>query len=137
MATLNQVVLVGHCGADALMLEETVKHALGAGVKVARANTSKELGRYASPQALMLVNRVPDGRFDAGGGIEIIRALTSQPDPPTVMLISNYPDAQEQAIQAGAQRGFGKADMDDPATVAVLRQAASGRIASSPSASPQ
>ena len=134
MATLNQVVLVGHCGADGLMLEEAVRRALGVDVKIDHANTTDQVQRYASSNSLMLVNRLPDGRFDASDGIELIRDLAGLPDPPVAMLISNYLDAQEQAIGAGAVRGFGKSDLDDPATVALLRQAVSGH-SSAPSAS--
>jgi len=134
MTALKQVVLVGHCGVDGMMLEESVRRALGAGVTLARANTSDQLQRYVSSDSLMLVNRLLDGRFDAGDGIELIQNLSGQADPPTAMLVSNYLDAQEQAMAAGAQRGFGKSDLDDPATLALLRQAVRGQ-ASSPSPS--
>ena len=134
MTALKQVVLVGHCGADGMMLEESVRQALGAGVTLARANSSDQLQRYVSSGSLMLVNRLLDGRFDAGDGIELIQNLSGQADPPTTMLISNYHDAQEEAVAAGAQRGFGKSDIHAPATLALLRQAVRGQ-ASSPSPS--
>ena len=134
MAALKQVVLVGHCGADGMMLEESVKRALGTGVVINRANSSDQLQRYASSDSLMLVNRLLDGRFDADDGIELIQNLSEQADPPTTMLISNYLDAQEEAVAAGAGRGFGKSDLDEPATLALLRQASRGQ-ASSPSPS--
>lgn len=126
MAALKQVILVGHCGADRFMLEEAVGRALGPDVVIDSANTSDQLQRHAMSDSLMLVNRLLDGRFDAGDGIELIGHLSQQADPPTAMLISNYLDAQEQAVAAGAVRGFGKSDLDDPATVALLRQAVSG-----------
>ena len=45
---------------------------------------------------------------------------TGDPRGVPVMLISNYPEAQEKAVSDGAVRGFGKAVLDDPATVELL-----------------
>lgn len=132
MAALKQVVLVGHCGADQYMLQEAVRRALGSGVGIVYANTNDQLQRYAASDSLMLVNRLLDGRFNASDGIELIRSLSGQADPPMAMLISNHLDAQEQAVAVGAQRGFGKSDLNDPTTVALLRKAVSSQ-ASSPS----
>ena len=37
-----------------------------------------------------------------------------------VMLVTNYPEHQQQAIAAGAEPGFGKAELASPATLAKL-----------------
>src|SRR3954469_23387251 len=57
---------------------------------------------------LVLVNRKLD--IDYTDGIDVIRALkadTSTASVP-VMLVTNYPEHQDDAIAAGAIRGFGK-----------------------------
>ena len=36
------------------------------------------------------------------------------------MLLSNFPEAQEAAVKAGAEPGFGKAEFDRPETVERL-----------------
>ena len=36
------------------------------------------------------------------------------------MMVSNYADAQDKAVADGAVSGFGKAALDDPATVELL-----------------
>ncbi len=124
--SIEQAVLVGHCGADRMMLERVVFDVLGADFPVYAANDTAQLDRFASSRSLLLVNRQLDGRFATGSGIELIRDLARQPDPPVAMLISNYDDAQQQAIEAGGARGFGKSHLHDPRTAAILRQAASG-----------
>jgi len=37
-----------------------------------------------------------------------------------VMLVSNYDDAQTEAVAAGAEHGFGKANLDSEATMEKL-----------------
>lgn len=126
MAKINKVVLVGHCNADQFSLTNAVRNALGNAVTVTSANDDDEVAVCTSAGSLMLVNRQLDGQFGVDGGIELIRQLCSQSDPPAVMLISNYADAQEQAIAAGAQRGFGKSDLADPATATLFRTVVAG-----------
>ena len=66
---------------------------------------------------MLLINRVLDGRFSAGGsGIDMIESIAKQDDASPVMLISNYEESQQQAEAAGALPGFGKSQVGDPAT---------------------
>lgn len=71
---------------------------------------------------LVLVNRVFDR--DGDEGIRLIQRLQDGPAAsgscPPVMLVSNYADAQERAVQAGALRGFGKAALESPDTLRAL-----------------
>jgi CheY-like chemotaxis protein len=71
---------------------------------------------------LVLVNRVLDA--DGSPGLSFIQQLKSDEkmrDVP-VMLVSNYEDAQRQAVAAGALPGFGKSALGQPQTVARLRK---------------
>ena len=64
----------------------------------------------------MLVNRKLDA--DYSDGIEVIRAIKADAataDVP-VMLVTNYPEHQDAAVAAGALRGFGKLEFDQPET---------------------
>jgi CheY-like chemotaxis protein len=66
---------------------------------------------------LVLVNRVLDR--DGSAGLDLIRRLTMDErtrDTP-VMLVSDYDDAQDAAVDAGALRGFGKAQIHVAATL--------------------
>lgn len=123
MGHVDQVVLVGHCGFDSPRLAEAARRALG--VPVVSANDSRELDRLLAVDSLLLVNRQLDGGFDSSGGVDLIRELAGRPRPPVMMLISNYPESQAEAVKAGAVQGFGKSQLDQPMTLALLRQAAS------------
>lgn len=116
------VVLVGHCGFDAPGLTRLAKTA-GPDVAVARVNTQAQLDAYRRPDALWLVNRVLDGRFEHESGIELIAQAVAALDGPAAMLISNYPDAQAAAQQAGALPGFGKSQANAPETRQQLADA--------------
>lgn len=65
---------------------------------------------------LILVNRKLD--IDYSDGIEVIRQLKADTNLSAipVMLITNFAEHQQQAIQEGAVEGFGKQSLRDPAT---------------------
>jgi CheY-like chemotaxis protein len=71
---------------------------------------------------LVLVNRKLD--VDYSDGLEVIKAIKA--DPATrevpVMMITNYPDHQDAAVAAGALRGFGKLEYDEPETLERLKE---------------
>ena len=69
---------------------------------------------------LVLVNRKLAA--DSSDGVDLLKRVKSDPqlaDRP-VMLLSNFPEAQEAAVKAGAEPGFGKAQLDRPETVEKL-----------------
>ncbi|MCG8450070.1 MAG: response regulator [Pirellulales bacterium] len=73
--------------------------------------------------ALVTVNRKLDQ--DYSDGIEIIKAIKADPalaEVP-VMLVTNFPEHQDEAEAVGALRGFGKLEFDSPETVARLKAA--------------
>jgi hypothetical protein len=121
---IQRVVLVGHCGFDSGMLGEFAKR-LVPGAEVLRINSQSSLDDACAGagDALLLVNRVLDGRFAVGGsGVALIQSLAEQPDPPAMMLVSNYEDAQSQAVAAGALPGFGKSQLADPSLAERLTE---------------
>lgn len=65
---------------------------------------------------LVLINRKLDN--DYSDGVEILkqikgdRLLAKTP----VMIITNYAEQQDAAVALGAERGFGKLELQDPAT---------------------
>ena len=124
VSSLRTVVLVGHCGPDMFMLKTAVGRALP-GASIVFANDDDALSEYRTADSLLLVNRELDGGFDSSSGIELIQQLIQQDNPPVVMLISNYEDAQQEAIAAGATLGFGKTQLYNQSTTQLLREAAS------------
>ena len=123
--TIKRVVLVGHCGFDSGSIRQTVQAAVGDTASVEMVNDQQALERVAGPESLLLVNRALDGRFDSGSGVELIRSFVGKPEGerPRMMLVSNYEDAQDEAVMAGAMQGFGKSQLHSEATRRRLREA--------------
>lgn len=113
---ITHIAIVGHCGFDSGSLTRFAEQVAPVAT-VVRVNDQQSLDAILKPQTLLLINRQLDGRFSAGGsGIDMIRDLEAQEDSPATMLVSNYEDAQQQAMAAGALRGFGKSHLGDSST---------------------
>lgn len=115
-------VLVGHCGPDAHLLKSAVERAVP-GSAIVFVDDEPSLRKNLEPGAVLLVNRVLDGGFSSDNGIELIRALAARTPAIRTMLISNYPESQQEAAEAGALPGFGKTQVYDAATAEKLRRA--------------
>ena len=112
MAVDAEILLVGHCGPDAYMLRSFARTAVP-GATVTMVNDAQTLDSHLGGTCLLLVNRVLDGDFESTDGIGLIRAQARRDPPPAMMLVSNYPEAQEEAVKAGARPGFGKSQLGD------------------------
>ena len=109
----KRILLVGHCGVDGPMLQREIATQIGSAEAV-RVNSMDDLCEACDDGAdLLLVNREPVG-FTPLMGIDLIRQLSQAYPDQKVMLVSDYPEAQEEATRAGALPGFGKADVDSP-----------------------
>ena len=115
-------MLVGHCWPDRIRIKAAVKRAVP-GARIVRANNASALATRLGPSAVLLVNRVLDGRFETADGVELIRKVARGDDPPTTILVSDFPEAQAEAVAAGARRGFGKSQLGEDGTVEILREA--------------
>lgn len=122
---MADVMLVGHCGPDAIMLKTVVQRALpGAGVEL--INDQGSLETALERDVVLLVNRELDGEFRSGrGGIDLIRQLSEAGTAAPMLLVSNFADAQAEAESAGAMPGFGKSNLYDEDTTRRLQDAAS------------
>ena len=130
MAKVKQVVLVGHCGFDSGSLHHAVERVSGgAQVKAINSRTQLDAVLQEDAQPLLLINRVLDGSFDADSGIELVEELAQRDPAPVLMLISNYEDAQADAVQAGALPGFGKGGLNSATFEQRMRAALDGEPA--------
>lgn len=109
---ISKVLLVGHCGFDSGSLTHLVRSSMNLSAK--RVNSDDALAKEAGADTLLLINRVLDGQFKAGDGVELIQQLASQKNAPKMMVITNYPDVLEKSVAAGALPGFGKNDISSP-----------------------
>ena len=117
----KRVLSVGQCFADHSSLSRILKQHFDA-VVVPADGAAEALGLLEQQTfELVLVNRVFDA--NGGSGVEFIRQLTQrQPQVIVpVMLVSNYEDAQREAVAAGARPGFGKAALGQAQTLARLK----------------
>lgn len=119
MRGAQRVVLdVGQCGADHSSIRRLCEDL---GARVERAHTGVEaLARIAVGDVdLVLVNRILDA--DGSDGVALISDLVAKaPQPLAVMLVSNYPQFQQEAAQRGAVSGFGKAELHSAETRELL-----------------
>lgn len=132
-SSLLRVGLVGHCTPDTSFLTITVGKAVP-GAKVTRLTSDAAVARaLADGVDVLLVNRALEPGFDAPDGVELIRALKPQADAAGVrlLLVSNFADAQRQAVEAGALPGFGKSELATPRVRDLLRDLA-GAAAATP-----
>lgn len=110
----KRILSVGNCGFDHGTINRTLAQPLGAQLDAASTAIEATAMAAAYRYDLILVNRV----FDADGdsGLNLIRSLKENPalTELPVMLISNYPQYQSEAQQAGALIGFGKNDLATP-----------------------
>ena len=119
----KRVALIGHCGPDSSFLRLAVQKA-GRDIKVVAADTSDELQEVIEDGvALLLFNRVLDFGFEEEEGVEVIRRLRAQHPELKMMLVSNYPKSQADAVAAGALPGFGKRDIGSPRVTELIRDA--------------
>lgn len=122
MSSQNEVhiALVGHCGPDAFALKSSVMGFV-AGAVIHHINSMDELNSKMDSLALLLVNRVLDGQFDSESGIDLIKAVAGSSTP--AMLISNYPESLQEAVDAGGVMGFGKRAMRSAEAEQALKAA--------------
>ncbi len=121
------VGLVGHCGPDTHGLTRFVNRVLP-GARIESVHTGSELEALGAEGVVLLVNRVLDGRFETGNGVELIRQLRNRDADVVAILMSNFTDAQQDAEAAGAQPGFGKSQLKDDVSAARLCEAAQAAI---------
>lgn len=118
----KRILLVGHCGVDGPRLQREIASQLDAAEGV-RVNSMADLRRACDEGAdLLLVNREPLG-FTPLLGVDLIRQLHEQYPDQKMMLVSDYPEAHDEATRVGALPGIGKADIGSSKFVDTLRQA--------------
>ena len=122
-----RIVLVGHCGVDAPRLEKAVSKILPR-AEVISVNSEECLQDICEEGAdLLLINRQLPFGFEAEEGVELIHEIQQMHPDVKTMLVSDRPDAQEQALRAGAVEGFGKADLGTSKIAEILKDALKGQ----------
>lgn len=120
-AEFKRVLDVGQCRPDHAAIRSMLVSACDAIVDEAPTIDAAIEAARRTPYDLVLVNRLLDR--DGSQGLDLIERLKDdeQLKHVPVMLVSNLPDAQAAAVEAGALPGFGKSALRDPRTLARVR----------------
>lgn len=114
------VLDVGNCGPDHGAITRLLENNFGAEVVQAHGLDEALQALGSRPFDLVLVNRIMDR--DGSEGLEIIKRIKTDKELGgcPVMMITNFADHQEIAVEAGAEPGFGKNHLHDASTLENL-----------------
>ncbi len=122
------VLSIGQCAMDHGNIARMMEKQLGA--EVTGADSKKQALDEARQEKfdLVLVNRLLDN--DGSPGLDIIRSFKDDAELKKlpIILVSNYEDAQKEAVALGALPGFGKAALEQPQTVLRIKAALEERM---------
>ncbi|EGF25373.1 response regulator [Rhodopirellula baltica] len=111
----------GNCGPDFNAIRQMVtSHFDAAVLQTHGAEDTIELLKKREVD-LVTVNRKLDR--DYTDGLDVIKQIKSDPDlaKVPVMLVTNYDEHQEAAMNEGAERGFGKLEIGSDKTIEQLK----------------
>lgn len=119
MSQPPRILSVGQCGVDTARIGRFLRDTFRARADTADTATEALDRLRAETYDAVLVNRVLD--LDGSPGLALILAIKADPAlaPTPTLLVSNYPDAQAEAVALGALPGFGKADLGKKAAEAL------------------
>ena len=109
--TVPRVLSVGQCSFDQGRIARYLRETFGAQTQAADTADEALDALRAAPYDLVLINRILD--HDGSAGLDLVRSIKADAAlvPSPTMVVSNYPETQEEAVSLGALRGFGKADI--------------------------
>ena len=116
----KRVLDVGNCVPDHAAIRRMLETTYRAEVTQVDDGPAALAALQREPFDLVLVNRKLD--MDYSDGLDIIKQIKADPKLAAVpcMLITNYPDQQQIAVQAGAEPGFGKKELHTDITKSRL-----------------
>ncbi|MCH8839385.1 MAG: response regulator [Planctomycetes bacterium] len=117
----KRVLDVGNCSPDFAAISRFLTANFDCQVDQAHGpdDTLAELRK--GDYALVLINRKLDR--DYSDGIEILKQLKADSELQSVpvMLVTNLSEHQDAAVAVGAERGFGKLELEKPETLDLLK----------------
>ena len=118
----KRVLDVGQCVPDHAAIRRLVEQNFSAVVDQAHDLQSTLQMLRQRAYDLILINRKLD--IDYSDGMEILKEVQGDAELSRipVMLVTNFPEYQSAAMEAGAVQGFGKDELRQPQTVALLKK---------------
>jgi CheY-like chemotaxis protein len=118
----KRVLSIGQCAADHAALMRVLGGSFAA--EVLAADTAHDALAILREEGidLIVVNRLLD--CDGTSGMGVIKQLKMDNawGHIPIMLVSNYEEAQREAVREGAEPGFGKAALGQPAMLGRVRR---------------
>lgn len=116
----GRVLSIGQCGFDHGNISRYLRQEFGVTVVAADDEQEAREELQQGDFRLVLINRKLD--LDGSDGVSLLKRLKRDGllDQTPAMLVSNYADAQQSAVAAGAIPGFGKAEIGAPQVTARL-----------------
>jgi len=113
---MKKVLQVGNCTWDSPRLKEKLETLFD--VKVESANSIEEAINLNLKEKfdLIITNRILD--ITREEGLELIDKVK---DKTKIMMLTNYPEKQEEATEHGAVGGFGKQDLFKEDTEEIIK----------------
>ncbi|OUT55698.1 MAG: response regulator [Rhodopirellula sp. TMED11] len=115
------VIDCGNCGPDFHSIRQFITSNFDA-VVVQTRDAEETLDVLKDREVdLVTVNRKLD--HDYSDGIEVVKAIKANGNGAEVpvMLVTNYEEHQQSAMEEGCVRGFGKLSLNDPQTADLLK----------------
>jgi two-component system, response regulator, stage 0 sporulation protein F len=120
---MKKIINVGQCVPDHNSIKTFLDSFLD--VEIIKIETTEETLSYLKNNSadLVLVNRKLD--IDYTDGTILISKMQENQELKhiPIMLISNYPEAQEESVKLGGLYGFGKKELTDEKTKERVKQA--------------
>lgn len=118
----SKVLDVGNCDPDHSAMRATLSQHFDVQVECVMFVEEALAALREKAFDLVLVNRKIFA--DGSPGLELVQQITADAKLRTtpVMMVSNFPEAQDAAVAAGAVRGFGKAALNREETLQRLAE---------------
>ncbi len=116
---MKNVLIVGHCDLDNPQITSLVEKNFSS--NVTRLKLSKRAIEYLEKENydLVIINRI--GAFDQESGLELIKKIKEDGRFKTpLMMVTNYKDQMDKAVEGGAVPGYGKDKIHDKDTIELL-----------------
>lgn len=116
----KRVLDVGQCIPDHTAIRRLLESNFDVDIEQTHGMEDTLAALRAAPAHLVLINRKLDA--DYSDGMEILKRIKADETlaATPVMVVTNYPEHQQAAVDAGGVPGFGKAELGLPETVDKL-----------------
>jgi CheY-like chemotaxis protein len=123
---MKNVLVVGHCDLDNPQITSLLQKNFS--TNVVSVKMLKKVIEHLEKQDydLVIINRI--GAFDQESGLELIEKIKEDGRfQSPLMMITNYKDQMDKAVEKGAVSGYGKDKLHDKDTIELLSRYLSDR----------